>query len=224
MRPTFAAHRLVLLALIANPAFAQFIELPTPPPPSLKSLAVPEVVENISGLPLVDESVEGAGGFIKNERAAILLGKALFWDQQAGSDDMACATCHYPAGADNRSRNQLSPGIKGGNETFDPTGSGGQGANHTLVPSDFPFHQLADPDDRDTVVFFDTDDVVSSAGTFAADFNDIVLGDTIDVCTSISPDPFEFVIQSGGGTLNTRRVEPRNTPTVINAVFNFRNF
>ena len=26
------------------------------------------------------------------------------------------------------------------------------------------------------------------------------------------------------GKVETRRVEPRNTPTVINAVFNFRNF
>ena len=48
----------------------------------------------------------------------------------------------------------------------------------------------------------------------AADFNDIVSGDSIDDCTSANPDPFGFVIQSGGGTLNTRRVEPRNTPTV----------
>ena len=53
----------------------------------------------------MDESVDGAGGFVKDQRAAILLGKALFWDQQAGSEDMACATCHYHAGADNRSRN-----------------------------------------------------------------------------------------------------------------------
>ena len=172
----------------------------------------------------MDESVDGAGGFVKDQRAAILLGKALFWDQQAGSEDMACATCHYHAGADNRSRNQLSPGIKGGNAVFDPTGSGGQGINHTLTVDDFPFHKLADPNDRDSVVFFDTDDVVSSAGTFAADFNDIVPGDTIDDCTSVSPDPFGFIIQSVGGPLNTRRVEPRNAPTVINAVFNFRNF
>ena len=224
MRPTFAAHRLIWLALIAGPASAQFIEQPTPPLPTLKDLEIPEVVEKISDLPLVDESVDGAGGFVKDQRAAILLGKALFWDQQAGSEDVACGTCHYHAGADNRSRNQLSPGIEGGNDVFDPTGSGGQGTNHTLAPDDFPFHKLADLDDRDSVVFFDTDDVVFSAGTFAADFNDIVSGDSIDDCTSVSPDPFGFVIQSGGGTLNTRRVESRNTPTVINAVFNFRNF
>ena len=224
MRPIFAAHHFIWLALIASPASAQFIEQPTPPPPTLKDLEIPAVVEKISELPLVDESVDGAGGFIKSQRAAILLGKALFWDQQAGSDDMACATCHYHAGADNRSRNQLSPGIEGGNETFDPTGSGGQGADHTLVPDDFPFHKLADADDRDSAVLFDTDDVVSSAGTFASDFNDIVPGDTLDDCTSINPDPFEFILRAGGGSLNTRRVEPRNTPTVINAVFNFRNF
>ena len=33
---------------------------------------------------------------------AIALGKALFWDQQAGSDGIACASCHFAAGADTR--------------------------------------------------------------------------------------------------------------------------
>jgi len=44
--------------------------------------------------------------FIKDTSAARTLGKALFWDMQAGSDGRtACATCHYDAGTDNRSRN-----------------------------------------------------------------------------------------------------------------------
>ena len=38
--------------------------------------------------------------------------------------------------------------------------------------------------------------------------------------TLSEPDPDGFRI----GSLNTRRVEPRNTPTVINAVFNHRQF
>src|SRR3954454_2907688 len=48
--------------------------------------------------------------FIRDEVAAQKLGKALFWDMQAGSDGRtACAPCHFDAGADNRSRNQLNP-------------------------------------------------------------------------------------------------------------------
>ncbi len=224
MRPTFVAQNLVWLVLIASPAFGQFIEQATVTPPSLKTLEVPAVVEKISGLPLLDESVNGAGGFVKNQSAAILLGKALFWDQQAGSDDMACGSCHYHAGADNRSRGQLNPGTSGGNGVFERMASGGQGPNHQLTTEDFPFHRLVDPDDRATFAFFDTDDVVSSAGTFAANFNDIEVGDSSDDCTSVSPDPDGFYTQGSAGALNTRRVEPRNAPTVINAVFNFRNF
>ena len=39
-------------------------------------------------------------------------------------------------------------------------------------------------------------------------------------CTAESPDPIGFHVN---GT-NVRRVEPRNTPTTINAAFNHRNF
>jgi len=50
--------------------------------------------------------------FIRDRGAAIVLGKALFWDMQAGSDGKtACATCHFSAGADLRSRNQLNPRV-----------------------------------------------------------------------------------------------------------------
>src|SRR3989449_2037288 len=44
--------------------------------------------------------------FIKDEQAAIALGKALFWDQQVGSDGQSCASCHFHAGADSRSKNR----------------------------------------------------------------------------------------------------------------------
>ncbi len=40
------------------------------------------------------------GGTIINNAAAIRLGKALFWDTQTGGDgQIACATCHFHAGA-----------------------------------------------------------------------------------------------------------------------------
>ncbi len=48
------------------------------------------------------------GDFVRDREAAIALGKALFWDMQAGSDGMtACATCHWHAGADARINNTL---------------------------------------------------------------------------------------------------------------------
>jgi len=55
--------------------------------------------------------------FVQNNAAAVKLGKAFFWDMQAGSDGhQACASCHFNAGADNRSRNQINP--RGGSFTF----------------------------------------------------------------------------------------------------------
>jgi cytochrome c peroxidase len=211
----------VFLAFAATPVAAQFIETATPPPPSAKELDLPTVIETISGLSVVDEgTADGANGFIKDEAAAVLLGKAFFWDMQVGSDGVACGTCHYHAGADARETNQLSPGLKGGNGVFDATATGTGGPNYTLNANDFPFHQLATPTDRDSAVLFDTDDVESSQGTFSATFDDVEPGDENDECTVVSPDPFGFHVNS----INVRRVEPRNTPTVVNAAFNHRNF
>jgi len=219
MKPSFSRVSLLCLLFVAIPVFGQFFEQPTPPPGSLKELDVPAVIEKISGFPLVDRSADGANGFIKDEAAAIRLGKAFYWDTQSGSDGVACGTCHYHAGADAREKNQLSPGLKGGNNVFDPTGSGGLGPNHTLTALDYPFHKLANPTDRDSAILFDTDDVTSSQGVHSGDFVDIVLSEPDDNC-NVTPDPFGFSIDG----INVRRVEPRNTPTVINAAFNHRNF
>src|SRR5262249_16436181 len=64
-----------------------------------------------------------------------VLGKALFWDQQVGSDGQACASCHFHAGADNRSKNQLNPGFRGGNSVFNQNSPGNQpfGPNYPLT-------------------------------------------------------------------------------------------
>jgi len=61
--------------------------------------------------PLPPELADGAG-IIKSKKWALVLGKAFFWDQQAGSDGNACASCHFHAGADTRLTNQLTPGFK----------------------------------------------------------------------------------------------------------------
>ena len=62
----------------------------------------------------------------------------------------------------------------------------------------------------------DTNDVTSSQGVFHRIFVDTDPGQAVDG-TIPAPDPDGFRV----GSLNVRRVEPRNTPTMINAVFNF---
>src|SRR5262249_18519322 len=99
--------------------------------------------------------------FVVVNATAILLGKAFFWDQQAGSDGLACASCHFHAGADRRIKNQLNPGFRNTNPAlqniFNRTGSGKSGGpNYTLARADFPFHLLVDPNNRNSPVLFDT--------------------------------------------------------------------
>ncbi|MCX8031278.1 MAG: carboxypeptidase regulatory-like domain-containing protein [Thermodesulfovibrionales bacterium] len=163
--------------------------------------------------------------FIANRAAAIQLGKALFWDMQVGSDGIqACASCHFHAGADNRTRNQLSPGLLAGDNTFGNSAIAGVpgfthfGPNYNLRPSDFPLHQRQIPDDQQSAVIRDTNDVVSSQGVVLSQFIDIQPGNPVDL-TSPLTDP---VFRIGG--VNIRRVEPRNSPSVINAILNFANF
>ena len=144
--------------------------------------------------------------FVRDFDQAKALGKALFWDMQVGSDGVqACASCHFRAGADPRSKNQLSPGLKAV-PTADHSFSRGKGPNAQLQALDFPLSRLANPDFRGALnPLTDSNDAVSSQGIHH-------LGEGAD------PDGFNI------GKLKTRRVEPRNTPSVINAVFNHRQF
>lgn len=168
--------------------------------PSLKTVPVPKPAN--------------LGKLVRDEAALVRLGKALFWDMQVGSDGVtACATCHFRAGADPRTKNQVNPGSFASDTTFT------LGPNRRLSAADFPLHKLADPFDRDSAVLSDTNDVVSSQGVFNSTFLGILPGSSADLVLH-PPDQDGFRI----GGVNTRRVEPRNTPTVINAVFNHRNF
>lgn len=164
---------------------------------SLKTVAVP-------GPPSSEIDV-----FIRNKKAVVQLGKALFWDVYVGSDNKtACASCHFHAGGDNRKINQVSPGLLSGDSTFQLASP-----NHALTFYDFP------------ILFGKNksyNDVVSSQGVFFTQFTKS-LNTGIEECADIA-DPVFHGIGPMGKFLNTRRVEPRNTPTVINAVFNFRNF
>jgi cytochrome c peroxidase len=150
--------------------------------------------------------------FVRDTSAAQKLGKALFWDMQAGSDGRtACATCHYDAGTDNRSRNQVNP--RG------PAGFTVKGPNAQLTATDFPLHRLADPDDPASAVISDSDNVVGSQGVLPSTFKDVIDGDPLDSQAFATTDS---VFQVGG--VNVRRSTGRNTPSVLNAVFNFRQF
>ncbi len=189
--------------------------------------------------PAIPELEEGAG-IVKNKAAAIALGKALFWDEQAGSDGMACASCHFSAGADNRIRNQLSPGFNdalftpGGDTTFGSThsdtgtvqpgymASGAKAdSNYVLQKADFPLHQLVDYKDRNSDLITTTNDVVSSSGSYDTEFNRIKRkGGKAGKESCTKPDGTIF----HAGKYAGRQVEPRNTPTTINAAFFHSNF
>jgi cytochrome c peroxidase len=146
--------------------------------------------------------------FVVDRSAAIALGKAFFWDMQAGSDGVtACATCHYSAGADARSKNQVNPK---GAPFFDG------GANGQLSMADFPTHRLADPDNAASELLADTKNVVGSQSIANTKFVAVVPGSAVETGTPVADKVF-----SVGGN-NVRQVTARNAPSVINAAFNFR--
>jgi cytochrome c peroxidase len=163
--------------------------------------------------------------YVTNVAAAKALGKALFWDTIVSSDRrQACATCHFHAGADNRAKNQLDPGIlhqtAALRNVFNPTRSGNAGGpNYTVRKADFPFHVLSNPLLRDSTVLFDTNDIMSSQGVHSTTLlGALPLLGLGEPCAAVTDPVFNV------GGINTRKVEPRNSPTTINAIFNFRNF
>jgi cytochrome c peroxidase len=170
-------------------------------PRSLKTVPIPEPPD--------------LSTYVRNKTALIQLGKALFWDMQVGSDNQACASCHFHAGADDRATGQIDPGFR--SVIADDTYQLG-GPNFQLLPSHFPFHKLADPENRNSTVLFDTNDVASSQGNYFTLFTQINPGQARDSGTPLADPAFSV---SG---VKVRRVPPRNTPSVINAVFNVHNF
>ena len=200
MRRTLTACAIVLVALEAASFVGASPQPDTRPQKlgSLKNVTIPEPSQ--------------LSDFVKDRGAVIALGKAMFWDTQVGGDGtVACASCHFQAGADGRSKNQLNPGA---NHSFDVGG-----ANHALAASDFPFHQLSTPDDPRSSIVRSRDDVSGSEGVHNAVFNDIQLGARRDAIHGVA-DPNGFSVNGN----NVRRVTGRNTPSVINAVLNVRNF
>jgi cytochrome c peroxidase len=178
-------------------------------PQTLRQRALQSLLGPLGGVPLLDPGPI----YLSDRQALQRLGKALFWDQQLGSDGQACASCHFHAGADNRSKNQLNPGfrneiIPGGDKAFDGKKFG---PNYQLTLADFPIQ---------------TNDVVSSQGVFAAKFTGI--GFPGDSGTADPTDPTNAMASTAavfdvGGAV-VRSVPPRNTPSAVNAVYNRRNF
>lgn len=166
----------------------------------------------------------GSKPIIVSDQYARMLGKALFWDTNLGSDGMACASCHYHAGADERITNQMNPGQRHldslTGETFQATASGASGGiNYTLKASDFPTYQLTDPTDRTSAIKFRSDDVIGSSGTNLGLFEAVYpTGTSTDKCSELF-DPIFHLDRK-----NTRRTTDRNAPSVINAAFNYRSF
>ena len=266
--------------LVATGALAQenhFLSLKEVPVPVPRAVVVPGPISQIPG-PEVDLEFRDLvdAGIVRDQAALIRLGKAMFWDMQAGSDGVqSCASCHFSAGADVRTRNQISPGLHDTNfrgvspdfpgdssfgnstvpftandeETPNPPGSSepppaalnvpgipGFGPNHELTAHDFPLNAWLRPTartprghgtsllDEAANVSRDTNDVVSSQGVRHTLFTGVTPGNAVDQGTP-APDVFNLSTPGQPSLADRmRRVEPRNAPTVINAVFNFDNF
>lgn len=190
-----ASSALMLAMAFPSVSWAQFVTRSTSSDAELRGIA-PGALEE-SAIPSIDVSP-----YVANNDWLELLGKAFFWDVQAGGDGLtACASCHFHAGADSRSINMISPGL---NDTtpgvdvtlFSTAFDNGGGPNSQLTVNDFPIDKAIN-------------DVVSSMGVYLREFDGFSVGG--DACSSVMDSTFHK------GGLNTRRVEPRNTPTVINA-------
>jgi len=184
--------------------FGPVVAVPILPATLMQSLkTVPNPVVPPGPVPVVRLDLTD---YIGNQAAVVQLGKALFWDMQAGSDNKtACATCHFQAGGDVRTRNQMNPGA---NNSFD--GYAGLAPNYTYNAggNDFPF----------TVPLHrDMDNVSGSQGVRSSQFKGFSKAGA--ELTSPVADPIFNV-----GGVNVRQVTGKNTPSTINAVFNHRQF
>lgn len=212
IKPLWLTLSFFVFALVSLQALAVVVV----PPPNLNPL-------NQTVVPIPPQIAI----YTKNNTAAIRLGKAFFWDMQVGSDGIqSCATCHFHAGADSRLKNQLNPGTNAGDTIFGNNFIGVPGfpqfrPNYALDPiNDFPFHRRQEPDDLETSpIIRHTNDIVGSQGIRLSEFVDVVSGSAVD---SVVSSELDHVFSIDG--VNLRRVTGRNTPTVINAIFNFTNF
>ena len=189
---------LAFISLGALPSFCQGPPGPPPGPPlgggSLKAVRIPQP--------------SNLAKYVRDPKSLVVLGKALYWDMQAGSDGRtACASCHFHAGADHRLQNQLSDPLA----AFTP--------NQKLTSNDFPFHLLANINDNRSEVLRNVTSRAGSAGVFRRHLTDAAAGSASDDGFDLADAP-----SFSAGGINIRQVTPRNTPSVINAAYYFRNF
>ncbi|KGQ20298.1 Di-heme cytochrome c peroxidase [Lysobacter dokdonensis DS-58] len=184
--------------------------------------------------------------YVRDPAMAIALGKALFWDMQLGSDGVqACGSCHFNAGTDDRVRNSINPGHLAGDtqlEIFrnrhldtDEVASD-QDVNRALEGIDWPTHRLTNKGQPGEPLINpnnntrDTNDVIGSMGVRLRRFTDIQVPGTGSFAPAANG--VRALLPEVGVTLtdeiplfrNLRRVEPRNTPTMINSSFYYDNF
>ena len=182
------SHRITLITLCLLPLTAQVQG-------TLKRITIPRV--------------PGLDRYVRDPNTLVVLGKALFWDMQVGSDSRtACGTCHFHAGADHRIQHQLSnPG-------------GTVRGNYKLTSGDFPFRALSTSLDNHSTVLRDSTQRAGSEGVFRRMFQGLSAEPDAPELAADLPDLGGF----RAGRLNLRQVTPRNTPTVINAAFDLRTF
>ena len=233
------------LALLLGSVLAGAMLFPKYALPETTQIAMPADAR-LHGLESLRLAVQQDGGVplptnldevIRDREAAIQLGKALFWDMQVGSDGVqACASCHFHAGTDNRTTNALHPDEAKVN-THDGDVEGYFNAlfstnlnfetkqpNETLTRKDFPLVKVIQaltpmPDGTVGPGATNSNDIVGSMGMLFTFFDGILPGNPVDLGTPL-PDPVFNV----DGQVSVRAVEHRNTPSTINAVFNFTNF
>ncbi|MEO5926621.1 MAG: cytochrome c peroxidase [Bryobacteraceae bacterium] len=183
-------HHLGILLAFGATAWGQ------PPLISLKQVPIPQPTNLTT--------------YVKDQQALVVLGKALFWDAQVGSDaKTACASCHFHAGADHRVKNILAPPASNPTTVV---------ANQTVTSSMFPFHQLSNVGSNASTVVKDTRQVAGSAGVLLRTFLGLQPSNPSENGSDIVGS------SSSLGGLNVRQVGNRNAPSVINAVYNVRNF
>lgn len=163
--------------------------------------AIPAPLSSVR-LPESPGLYDGERPIIRDRKAAEALGKSFFWDTAVGTDGMACASCHFHAGADGRIEGQFAA-------------EGSPSGNRKISAGDFPFYRFNNPLDRSSGLLFSSQNRFVSRGSQGGRFQrpkDTEKPSNV-TCEGLS--------SAGHGS---RQLTQRHAPSVINAVFNYRNF